>query len=804
VFVGCHGLEEPWRSGRRTPLSHSFCQHIVASGAPLVVSDARAHPLLADNPAISELHVVAYAGVPLHNAGGLVVGVLCAIDNAPRRWKASELAALEELAAAVEAELALRLLVAEHAAATALQATQRRCLEALATDQPLEQVLTILTEGIAQQLHYGVCAVMLRDPDTNTLQLIAPSALPRGYVANIARVPIGPCCGSCGTAAYINAPVIASDIASDPLWASWRDLTLSYGLRACWSLPIRDAHGNVLGTFACWYHEPHTPDARERQVVEEAAHLAAVTIARAQDLAALRASEARYRLLATAMDDVVTLHDLDGRFRYASPSHVKVLGYTREGLIGHDCYQFMHPDDRERVMESHAANLRGEATLTIWRFVRPDGGVVWLETRAQPLAARDGEPAQLLCVSRDVSARVTVEHSLIASQATLAALFANTADGIWSVDRNCNVVTANDAFRNSFRTLFGRDLLIGSSPEGCLPPDEAKRWRAWFERALAGQRFSVEYVATCDATTRWFDVAFNPIHTAGQITGVSVFSHNITERKQAETQRLAHERAWQATQRLESLGVLAGGVAHDFNNLLMAVRGNAELAASERSASPAVVEHLDQIVRVTEHASDLVRQILIYAGRKRPKWQRLNPRALLYDMHQLLRAAVPRRIALEAHIAPATPPIAADATQLRQVVLNLLVNAAEAIGDAPGRITLSLDVRRVTAGEGEPAPGRYVELAVTDTGRGMDAATVARIAEPFFTTKATGRGLGLAVVHGIVRGHRGVLQVQSTPQQGTTFRVLLPCPVCRYRTRGAARRRPQVPPLRRRRATDDR
>jgi PAS domain S-box-containing protein len=678
LFVGRYGVAEPWRAMRQSALSHSFCQYVVAADAPLVVMDARQHPLVAGNAAIDAFGVIAYAGVPIHSADGLVLGALCAIDCAPRAWSSQELATLEELAAAVEAELALRLLVADHASEAARQAVQRRCLEALATDRPLQQVLTILAEGIAQQLRGGMCAVMLRDRSANTLLTIAAPALPPAYIASIGCVPIGPLAGSCGTAAHINAPVIASDIATDPLWEAWRAHTLSFGLRACWSQPIRDAQGEVLGTFACWYRQPHTPDAREQEVVAEAAHLAAVTITRAQNLVALRASEAN-----------------------------------------------------------------------------------------------------------------------------LAALFANTSDCIWSVDRDHRLVTANDAFRECFGAMFEVEPAIGASMVVGLPPQEAARWSVWYDRALRGERFSLEHTIAVGATTYWHDVAFNPIRAGDLVVGVSVFGHDITERKRAEAQRLEHERAWQATQRLESLGVLAGGIAHDFNNLLMAVRGHAELAASEPGVPPSVAWHVERLLRVTDHAADLVRQILAYSGRQRPSRRPVDLRALLDDMARLLRAAIPRYIALETQLAPALPLVVADATQLRQVLLNLLVNAAEAIGDARGQIALSLATRRITAAEGEPGglpPGPYVELAVSDTGRGMDDATLARVVEPFFTTKAMGRGLGLSMVHGIVRGHRGAVQVQSALGHGTTFRVLIPCSARHYRGRlPGVVRRPRGAALRSRR-----
>jgi two-component system cell cycle sensor histidine kinase/response regulator CckA len=273
------------------------------------------------------------------------------------------------------------------------------------------------------------------------------------------------------------------------------------------------------------------------------------------------------------------------------------------------------------------------------------------------------------------------------------------------------------------------------------------------------------------------DADGRPLHVIGQVL-------DVTERREAERMRLEFERKLLETQKLESLGVLAGGIAHDFNNMLAVVLGNAGLALLDLPADHPVHAQVVQIERVARHAAALTRQLLDYTGRGRVEAQVLDLRELVSEMSTLLRASIGKKIALEQEFTPGLPPIMADAAQIRQVVMNLIVNASEAIGNQEGTIRVALARRVLTAADlagmqaaAEAAPGEYVMLEVRDTGCGMDDRTMARIFEPFFTTKFTGRGLGLAAVQGIVRGRQGALQVQSAPGRGTVFRIFLP-PAC--------------------------
>jgi PAS domain S-box-containing protein len=255
----------------------------------------------------------------------------------------------------------------------------------------------------------------------------------------------------------------------------------------------------------------------------------------------------------------------------------------------------------------------------------------------------------------------------------------------------------------------------------------------------------------------------------------------MEERREAEEQRRRLETQVQHTQRLESLGVLAGGIAHDFNNLLASIMGYASLASSDLPEASTAHQSIERVLIAARSAADLTQQMLAYSGRGTFVLEAVNVTQLIERVARLLESTIPKKATLRLHLAAGLACIHADASQIQQVVMNLITNAAESLVDGYGSVDVTTGVEWVGAGQqpaterGESlAAGEYVFLEVKDTGRGMGPETLNRIFDPFFTTKFTGRGLGLAAVLGIVRGHHGGINVQSRPSEGTTFRVLFP------------------------------
>ncbi len=299
----------------------------------------------------------------------------------------------------------------------------------------------------------------------------------------------------------------------------------------------------------------------------------------------------------------------------------------------------------------------------------------------------------------------------------------------------------------------------------------------------AGQTAEVEYrIRTRDGPEKW--ILSRGHSTRFKSQGLPVFEGlaiDITDRKNAEQDRLLMERKLLESQKLESLGLLAGGIAHDFNNLLTGILGNANLARLTLPAGSSVVPRLRAIETASHRAAELCRQMLAYAGKGRFVVEPVDLGQLSSGLVPLLEVSIAHKSTLRLALAPSLPAVLADATQLRQIVMNLVLNAADAVSGRPGEIALVTGVvhadraflKSCVTGADLP-PGDFVFLDVTDNGCGMSPEVVAKIFDPFYTTKFAGRGLGLAAVLGIVRGHHGALHVASRPGHGTTFRLLLP------------------------------
>jgi two-component system cell cycle sensor histidine kinase/response regulator CckA len=267
---------------------------------------------------------------------------------------------------------------------------------------------------------------------------------------------------------------------------------------------------------------------------------------------------------------------------------------------------------------------------------------------------------------------------------------------------------------------------------------------------------------------------------SGEVTGMVFQLEDVSDLRRAENERRQLEAQIQHTQKLESLGVLAGGIAHDFNNLLTGMLGNAGLALLDLPDGTAR-ERVLQVETAIQRAAELTHQLLAYAGKASFDVVTLDLAVLVREMTNLLEVSIPKKVHLRLDVQTGIPAIEADPTQIRQIVMNLITNAAEAIGDGEGVIAVRVGVEEVDRAElaesrADPGlkPGPYVCLEVEDTGSGMDAATLERIFDPFYTTKFAGRGLGLAAVLGIARAHRGAISVESQTGGGTRFRILLP------------------------------
>jgi PAS domain S-box-containing protein len=464
------------------------------------------------------------------------------------------------------------------------------------------------------------------------------------------------------------------------------------------------------------------------------------------------------------------------------------------------------PDERLAALSLSNENLNGIRSLG------------WRSSICVPLLARGRIIGALTCITAESGRRSSESHISLAEDLAQRAAVAIDNAGLFAESRRAFQQAQQQAheleaiFRavpaglavfdtssefccvrhnQNFLDLVGADWrthgsIVGVPLRDLFSEESYRATRSIFDSVIAhGEVFEIaEYAAVLlpDPRPRFYTWSTTPLKDGdGETIALLVSAIEITERKAAEERRLEIERKLLETQKLESLGLLAGGIAHDFNNLLTTVLGNVGLALMDLPHGVAARENIEQIERVAQRAADLTRQMLAYAGKGRFVIQRLDLSAIVKEMADLLQISIPKNALLRYNLASGLRAVEADATQIRQVVMNLVVNAADAIGAQQGVITIStgaIQADQSYLSETYLAPdlpiGDYVYIEVADTGTGMDATTRERIFEPFFTTKFTGRGLGLAAVLGIVRGHRGALKVYSEPGRGSTFKFLLP------------------------------
>jgi PAS domain S-box-containing protein len=381
-------------------------------------------------------------------------------------------------------------------------------------------------------------------------------------------------------------------------------------------------------------------------------------------------------------------------------------------------------------------------------------------------------------IAREVEERTA---ELRNSRVTLEAIVDNHPGPVWVKDRSGAYIVVNSAFCALYARP--REGVLGGNDEALLPPKAIEALLSK-EESIPGRPACRSYEATLHhGPSRLFCLVHQfPLHTpSGDVFATAGVATDITASREAEIAHREVERKLLETQKLESLGVLAGGIAHDFNNLLTGILGHANLVSIKLPRESPLHHDLNCIETASQRAAELCQQMLAYSGQGRVRLDTVELGQLVRETLPLLRLSLSKRVRLDLEFAAGLPPIHGDLTQIRQIVMNLLMNASEAIGDHDGEIKLQTDLLDAPAGffklcvnSPDLPAGRYVSLAISDSGVGMTPATIARIFDPFFTTKFVGRGLGLSAVLGIVRGHHGAMQVESKPGLGTTFRLYLP------------------------------
>lgn len=493
------------------------------------------------------------------------------------------------------------------------------------------------------------------------------------------------------------------------------------------------------------------------------------------------------RTLFDTIPDYVYVKDTGSRFLATNMAHVEALGASSlEQVIGKTDFDF-YPHKMAEQFRAHDLKVvqTGEPLVNYEeKYIDGLDRSRWVVTSKMPLRDSSGSIIGLVGIGREITDRKQVEKAFEEEQNLLRTVIDALPEYIYVKDTECKFITNNAAHRKALR-VESEEEVIGKTDFDFFPPQLAEQYYADDQAVIqTGQPLLDHEQAREDraGNKRWVivsKVAFRD--SAGSIVGLVGITRDITRRKRAEEERQKLEEQIQHSQKLESLGVLAGGIAHDFNNLLMGILGNAGMAKLELPPSSPTRPMIDQIEKTGQRAADLCKQMLAYSGKGSFVVQPLDLSELVKEMSHLLEVSASKKATVKYHFTRKLPAIMGDPTQLRQVVINLITNASEAIGDQTGIISVTTGAMycdRAYLQEGyvaeELPEGRYAYLEVSDTGCGIDNEKLGKIFDPFYSTKFAGRGLGLAAVLGIVRGHKGVLKVYSEPSRGTTFKVLFP------------------------------
>ncbi len=499
---------------------------------------------------------------------------------------------------------------------------------------------------------------------------------------------------------------------------------------------------------------------------------------RLQQREALAAERARSAALTQYASDIIMLMDKDGRIIHESPSTARILGYPEGYFLGKHPFSHIHPEDQKRLRGALAGLLANGGCQQAMRFRCQTAQGTWIHLETIGANLLDNPlVSAVMTTTRDISERISAEDQLrllseAVEQSPDVVVITNPAGEIEYVNQEFVQVTGY-----TMEEVIGRNPNILKS--GLTPPEV---YQAMWTTIRAGNQWLGEFQnRKKNGDLYWESAVISPIKNhAGEITHFLANKQDVTKLKQAEEIKTKLEARLQHSQKMESLGTLAGGIAHDFNNILSAIVGFTELARLDAQHQPEIVENLNQVSQASERAKELIRQILSFSRHRRQERKPIRLQAIVGECLNLLRSTLPASIQIETDIQAAPLVLLADASQIHQVVMNLCTNAAQSMRNKPGRLRVGLakfDAGPETKLAAPDLPaGEFARLWVSDSGQGIAPEMIPRIFDPFFTTKGPGEGtgLGLAVVHGIVKDHDGIILVDSQPNVGSTFQVFFP------------------------------
>jgi PAS domain S-box-containing protein len=672
-------------------------------------------------------------------------------------------------------------LSSKSASAEAILVVERRILDMVARGDSLAEILDSLCRFAEGQARGVLASISLLDGDR--LWRGAAPSLPKAYTDAINGAVIGPSAGSCGTAAYRGEPVIVEDIASDPLWSAYRDLALSHSLRACWSTPV-SPRGKVIATFAMYHREPQRPSQRDQEIVDQITQLAGVAIQHKLAHEKLQRSEAYLaeteKLTHTGSWawDVRTqkvLYCSDEMFRIFGLDPLESLP-TRKNFR-----QRIHPEDRDWVDKRFEKLLRERVdSFDEYRALLPDGTVKHIMSSGHPVFDEDGELIEIIGTAVDVTDRKRAEL-----ERRRLALLVEQADDLMGISdlSGGTPIYLNKAGMNMVGFDNWEEARERRGIHYIFPEDRQfvneVLWPTVLEKGSWSGEMRFRHFKTGDPIPILYSCFRIDDPNTGQPVNVGNVCRDITERKRVEAEARENNQRYHEMEmelahanRVATMGQLTASIAHEIIQPLAATVTNAETAlrwlGRGSSHLKEVQEALTSIVDDGVRAAELVKRIRALMKKEPPRKDRLEVNGVILEILEVMRSeAVKHGVSILTELADPLPVVEADRVQLQQVLLNLIVNALEAMGaddEGPKELLIS-------TGKVEPS-GALV--AVQDSGPGLEALMLERVFESFYTTKPTGFGLGLSICRSIIEAHGGRLWASKNQRRGATFQFTLP------------------------------
>ena len=662
-----------------------------------------------------------------------------------------------------------------------LLAEEKRFLEMLARGCSFPVILDSLCRLVEDTAGGCYSSVVLVDPSGARLEHGAAPSLPASFITSIIGRPVNVDSGPCAMAAYLNEQVIAADLTSETRWAAyeWCPMALAHGLRACWSTPISSTAGKVLGAFAIYYDEPRTPTPSQQSLIEQFSHIASIAIERAQSDAVLRNSEARKAAILDSVLDCIVTIDHEGCITEFNPAAERTFGHRRDDIIGKQLADVIIPTAlRERHRQGFSRFLAtGEARLLGKRLevtaLRADGSEFPAELTITRIPV-EGLPS-FTGYLRDITDRKRSEEELRRSEAFLAKAQRLSSTGSFS----WRVATGEITWSEAVYRIFEFDPNVRVTLEliaSRVHPEDMPMMYDMLESAQNGRNFEYEHrLQLPDRSVKYLHLVAHATRDQDGVLEYIGAVQDVTQRRISD-EALGEVRSELAhMQRVTSLGALTASIAHEVNQPLSGIITNASTCLRMLAADPPNVEGALETARRTirdgHRASDVIRRLRALFAKKGVFTESMDLNQATEEVIALSRSDLQRkRVILRPELAVDLPPVTGDRVQLQQVVLNLLMNASDAmsgIDDRPRQLVIRTEREK----------GDCVRLSVQDTGVGLEPQGVDRVFEPFYTTKSDGMGIGLSVSRSIIERHHGRLWAAPNDGPGATFFFSIPSAV---------------------------